>query len=174
MAKGLFALTVIVVAYMLLQRYTDLDFFMEYIGRWPFIVYTVFVFSEAVFGIIPPELFMIWSIKHGVFDAYSLNVFLLALISYAAGVLGYFIGVQLKDLHLLRNVFQRYISRYQNMLHRFGGFLIVVAAVTPVPFSAVCMLMGATRYNFYWFLIIASIRFVRFAVYSMVIYQANI
>lgn len=172
--KGLMALVVIVAAYVLLQKYTAFDAFMDYIGRWPLVVYAVFIFSEVVFGLIPPELFMIWSIKNGAFDVYMLNVALLALISYAAGILGYFIGRKLKDLGPVRNIFQRYIKRYQNTLNRYGGFLIVVASLTPVPFSAICMLMGATRYNFYRFLLIASVRFVRFAAYSVVIYQANI
>ncbi|WP_155173478.1 VTT domain-containing protein [Fulvivirga kasyanovii] len=172
--KGLMALTVIVVSYILLQKYTAVDAFMDYIGRWPLIVYTVFIFSEVVFGLIPPELFMIWSIKNGAFDIYALNVALLALISYLAGVLGYFVGARLKDLGPVRSIFQRYIKRYQNALNRYGGFLIIVAAITPVPFSAICMLMGATRYNFYRFLLIASVRFIRFAAYSTVIYQANI
>lgn len=172
--KGLMALTIIVVIYILLQKYTAFDSFMSYIGRWPVLVYLVFIFSEVVFGIIPPELFMIWSIKSGVFDTYAFDVALLAGISYAAGVFGYAIGARLKDFGPFKKVFQKYIKRYQNTLNRYGGFLIFVAAVTPVPFSAICMLMGATRYNFYRFLLIALVRFVRFAAYSVVIYQANI
>lgn len=172
--KGLIALTVIVISYILLQKYTSFDVFMSYIGRWPLVVYSVFILSEVIFGIIPPEFFMIWSIKNGAFEIYGLNVALLASISYLAGVLGYFIGTRLKDAGFLKKFFQRYIKRYRNTLNRYGGFLIFVGAVTPVPFSAICMLVGATNYNFSRFLLIAATRFLRFAAYSVVIYHANL
>lgn len=172
--KGLLALAVIVAFYIILQKYTSFDSFMDYIGRWPVMVYSVFILSEVIFGIIPPELFMIWSIKNGAFEIYALDVALLATISYAAGALGYFIGAQMHDIPAFRNIFRKYIKKYQNTLNRFGGFLLIVGAVTPVPFSAICMLLGATRYHFGRFLLIACMRFVRFAAYSYVIYQANI
>lgn len=172
--KGLLALTVIVIAYIFLQKYTRFDAFIDYIGKWPVMVYTVFILSEVIFGIIPPELFMIWSIKNGAFEWYGLNVALLAAISYLAGVLGYFVGTHVQNVGIFRSIFKRYIKRYQNTLNRYGGFLIFVGAVTPVPFSAVCMLVGATGYNFYKFLLIATTRLLRFAAYAFVIYQANI
>ena len=170
--KGLLILAVIVVGYVILQQTTDFDAFMEHIGQWPLIVYSVFIFSEVVFGIIPPELFMIWSIKSGAFESYTLNIALLAMISYASGILGYFIGGWLK--RKLPQFFDHYILKYKRTLNRFGGLLIFVSAVTPVPFSAICMLVGSTNFPFGKFLLIASTRFARFALYSFTIYQFNI
>jgi len=170
--KGLLALAVIILGYVLLQRYANFDAFMDHIGQWPIMVYSVFTVSEVVFGIIPPELFMIWSIKNGVFGNYTLDVALLASISFAAGVLGYFIGGYLKKV--MPEFFAKYILKYKNLLNKFGGLLIFVSAITPLPFSAVCMLVGSTNYNFPRFLLIASARFARFALYSFTIYQFNI
>lgn len=173
--KGLIALAVIVIVYIFLQKHTPFDTFInDYLGQWPMMVYTVFVISEVVFGIIPPELFMIWSIHNGAFETYALDVALLAGISYAAGVLGYFIGSKLHTVSFFRNLFKKYLKKYQNTLNRYGGFLIFVGAVTPVPFSAICMLSGASNYSFSRFLLVALFRFVRFGVYAYVIYQANI
>jgi len=170
--KGLLGLFVIIIAYVILQRYANFDAFMDHIGQWPIMVYTVFTLSEVIFGIIPPELFMIWSVKNGAFDAYYLNITLLASISFAAGVLGYFLGSFLKKR--LPTFFNRYILKYKNTLNRYGGLLIFVGAITPIPFSAICMLVGSTNYNFPRFLLIASARFLRFAVYAFTIYQFNI
>lgn len=168
------ALVIFVVAYLILQKYTAFDGFIDHIGQWPFLVYLVFTISEVVFGIIPPELFMVWSIKHGLFESYALNILFLTTISYLAGVLGYYVGSNASKIGWLEPIMKRYVYRYKNSLNRFGGLLIFVSAVTPVPFSAICMLVGATNYPFSRFLVIASARFARFIVYSAVIYQANI
>ncbi|MEL7003656.1 MAG: VTT domain-containing protein, partial [Bacteroidota bacterium] len=77
-------------------------------------------------------------------------------------------------IKFLRNIFNQYIRRYKNVLNRYGGFLIFVGAVTPIPFSAICMLVGATGYPFPKFLLMGSARILRFVVYAFVIYQANI
>ena len=172
--KGFFALAVIVVIYLLLQLYTPFDGFIDYVGNWPLLVYMVFVLSEVVFGIIPPELFMIWSIKHGIFDTYFLNILLLAAISFSAGVMGYFIGANAVKVKWLNPFFEKYVLKYTNLFKRFGGLLILVGAITPVPFSAICMVVGATNYKFSRFLLIAVSRFLRFAAYSTVIFHANI
>lgn len=174
MLRGLLALTVIVLSYILLQRYTSFDGFIDYVGKWPVVVYLVFVLSEVVFGIIPPELFMIWSIKHGVFQTYFLNILLLSGISFGAGVMGYFIGSHATKVEWLKPFFERYVLKYKNLLKRFGGVLILVGAITPVPFSAICMVVGAANYKFSRFLLIAFSRFLRFAAYSTVIFHANI
>ncbi len=174
LAKGFLALGIIIIAYILLQKYTGFEGFIDYIGQWPTLVYIVFTISEVVFGIIPPELFMIWSIKHGLFSSYMLNVLLLAVISYLAGVLGYSVGANASRIGWLEAALKRNVYRYSNTLNRFGGLLILVGAATPVPFSAICMLVGATNFPFFRFLLIATARFVRFIAYSAIIYQANI
>ena len=161
------------VLYIFLQKYTAFNGFIDHIGQWPIMVYLVFIVSEVVFGIIPPELFMIWSIKHGLFNAYFLDVLFLAGISYTAGVLGYYVGANASKVGWLEPKLKKYVFRYKNSLNRFGGLLILVGAITPIPFSAICMLVGSTGYQFSRFLFIAAARFVRFTAYSAVILQAN-
>lgn len=171
--KGLLGLAVIIVLYNILQRYTNVDVFLDYLGNWPALVYIVFILSEVVFGIIPPELFMIWSLQNGLFSSYVLDVALLATISYIAGILGYYIGMHIVRFKWTAGFMNKNVLRYRNLLNRYGGFLIFVGAVTPVPFSAICMLVGSTNYSFRNFLLIALTRFLRFAVYGWVIWHAH-
>ena len=58
----------------------------------PVTIFTIFLLSEVIFGIIPPELFMIWSLRNEIVSLYIENIVALSLISYVAGVLGYIIG----------------------------------------------------------------------------------
>ena len=171
--KGLLGLAVIVILYNLLQRYLNIDQYLDYLGNWPVLVYLVFILSEVVFGIIPPELFMIWSLNNGLFASYTLDVALLSVISYGAGILGYYIGSKMLSYKWTASFMDKYVHRYRNLLNRYGGFLIFVGAVTPVPLSAICMLMGGTEYPFNRFLLISLARFARYALYAWVIWQTN-
>ena len=168
--RGLVWLFAIIIAYYFVSEYTHFDLFLEHIGQWPFLVYGVFTLSEVIFGIIPPELFMIWSVNHGIFNTYAANIALLALISFGSGVLGYYIGAYFSKVSYFKPYFNKYIRRYRNLLNRYAGFLIIIGALTPVPFSAICMLVGATSFPFQKFLFYASSRFVRFAFYAAAIF----
>jgi len=64
---------------------------MKY-GNSPIIVFTIYSISEIIIGIIPPELFMMWSLELAEYRNYVNDLALLALISYAAGTLSYLFG----------------------------------------------------------------------------------
>lgn len=169
-AKGFLWLVGLLVLFYFFEEYTHFNEFLEHIAQWPIAVYSVFTASEIVFGIIPPEFFVKWSENHGLFDTYVANVAFLTVISFGAGVLGYYIGSNLRNVAFFKPIFDRYIRRYRNILNRYAGFLIVIGAITPVPFSAICMLVGATNFNFKRFLLFASTRFLRFAFYSAALF----
>ncbi len=169
-AKGLLWLVGLLVLFYVFEEYTNFNAFLEHIAKWPMAVYAVFIVSEVIFGIIPPEFFVKWSENHGLFNTYVANVTLLAVISYLSGVLGYYIGSKLGKVALFEPYFTKYIHKYKNLLRRYSGFLIVIGAVTPVPFSAICMLVGATNFNFNSFLLISLTRFLRFAFYSAALF----
>ncbi|WP_258103032.1 YqaA family protein [Marinoscillum sp. MHG1-6] len=176
LAKGLVWLTVIVGGYFYLKQHFNFtleDVLGSFYDR-PDIIFSIFFVSEAVFGIIPPELFMLWSLRDEVLKLYILNVTALASISYMAGVMGYFIGSHFSTTKIYRLLRRNYLGRLDKHLNRFGGFLIIVAAWTPLPFSGVCMLIGAVKYPAKRFLIISLSRFLRYATYAAIIWEANI
>lgn len=140
----------------------------------PTIIFSIFLGSEVIFGLIPPELFMIWALRHELLDLYIQNVIALALISYFAGVIGYYIGSKFSTTRLYRILQKNYLEKFEKHFNRFGGFLVIVAALTPLPFSGICMLMGAVKYPFRRFLFISMTRFIRFVVYAIIIWEANI
>jgi membrane protein DedA with SNARE-associated domain len=174
--KGLGWLAVLVGGYLLAEKYLDFDL-KELLGPLyenTLIIYSIFLSSEVVFGIIPPEFFMFWALRHEALDFYIQHVALFAMMSYLAGVIGYFIGSAFNSTVLYRVIRKNYLKKYEQMFNNYGGFLILVAALTPLPFSAICMLVGAVKYpvrKFFW---IALTRFIRFVVYSMIIWEAYI
>ncbi|MFV0345929.1 MAG: hypothetical protein ACK5IQ_06735 [Bacteroidales bacterium] len=141
-------------------------------GNQPFYVYGVYILSEVFFGIIPPELFMIWATGFGRVGIYIANVALLATISYVAGYLAFLCGRYLNKVVTYRFIRKKYFAKYWPLVHKYGVFLIIVAALTPLPYSGTSLLIGATGCPQPKYLLYALTRFIRFAVYGLIVYQA--
>lgn len=174
--RGLIWLAVIVGGYFYLESHYDfsLKSMLGDLYDKPVIIYLIFFVSETVFGIIPPELFMIWALRNELLLQYILYVLGLAVISYLAGIIGYYIGSHFSTTQLYLTIRKNYLGRFEKHLNRFGGFLVIVAALTPLPFSGICMLMGTVKYPYRRFLFISLSRLLRFVVYAIVIWEAHI
>ncbi|MFY0687838.1 MAG: VTT domain-containing protein [Cyclobacteriaceae bacterium] len=174
--KGLLWLAVLVTAYIYVKRNYgfDLEVIMGPLYEQPVAIFSIFLISEVVFGIIPPEFFMIWSLRHEALSLYIENVLALTLISYAAGMIGYYLGSKFGGSKWYRLLKMKVFGKFEKHFNQYGGFLVVVAALTPLPFSGICMLVGAVKYNFRRFVWISMMRFVRFIAYAFVIWEANI
>jgi len=171
--RGLIWFGVILTAYILASE--DIKVYQQEINsigdRLPLLL-GIFTVSEIVFGILPPELFMlIWQSK-GVLSEYVINLTYLTLISYAAGILGYYIGHFFSKTSIYRRISDRYLKQYDSQLKKFGLYIVLVGAVTPVPFSATCMLAGSVNLPIRSFLLICISRIIRFAAYGWAVWAA--
>ena len=175
MLRGLFWLMAIVGGYVIAQQYFNftLESVLGSVYDEPIVVYSIFLASEVIFGIIPPEFFMIWSLRTGEISLYAQNITTLAIMSYVAGVIGFFIGQYLSNTLFYIQTKNRVFGKFEQYLHYYGGFLVVVAAITPIPFSGIAMLVGSIKYSLRSYLLFSLFRFARFLVYSIIIYKAN-
>lgn len=136
--------------------------------------YTVFTLSEIFFGVFPPEVFMIWALGGGTLSYYAQHVLYLSIVSYiSGGIIGYLIGYRLNKTILFRFYKRRFLRKFEDKFIEYGGFLVVIAALTPIPFAAICMLAGAYRLDFKKFLLFSSTRFLRFWVYAIIIWNTK-
>jgi membrane protein DedA with SNARE-associated domain len=172
--RGILVLFAFVIAFILFKKYITIDFlqWLQPVYDNTVLVIIIFTLSEIIFGIIPPEIFFIWSTRWDDLERFVFITTLLAVISYLAGILGFWIGVKLNRTILYRWIKRRYLLKYQKYLNKFGFFLIIVAALTPLPFSAISMLMGSVNYPFKKFGLFALARFVRFG-YAVVFWEIN-
>lgn len=173
--KGLLWFAVIITAFILMEDYIQTNFksHIDDIRANPAILYGIYTISEIVFGIIPPELFMmIWILDNIDVTGFVINLSILTIISYGAGVLGYYIGNKFSKTAFYQNqIREKYLKQYEKNLKKFGGYLVLVGAVTPVPFSATCMLAGSVNMNLQKFLVICISRVLRFAVYGWMVWS---
>ena len=106
LARGIVWLIVIVGGYFYARN--NLNFSLEAVlgpvYEKPSVVYLIFLGSEIIFGIIPPEFFMIWSLRSEILVNYVNNIISLSVISYLSGVIGFLIGQYLNNTTFYKEI----------------------------------------------------------------------
>ena len=173
--KGLIFFAIAILFYKLIFRYFDLSA-SENIFSFDLsssLIFILFFFSELIFGLIPPELFMIWLITAKSLYLYPYYIGVLACLSYFAGFIAFMFGKYLHRTWLYEIMKKYIIGKYEKKINLYGWLVIVVAALTPLPFSATCAVVGAVGFNKIKFLYFALARFVRYAIYAYMIWLAH-
>jgi len=134
----------------------------------PFTIISVFFISESLLGLVPPEIFIAWAGKSA---EPVLYVSLLALFSYLGGVISYFIGRSIAKLPKVYNYLEGTMKKHLKMIRKWGGFLIIVGALLPIPFAITSVAAGVINYKFKNYLLFGLLRFLRFFLYALVIFQ---
>lgn len=176
MLSGLLWLAVLLAAYLIFEKNFISHASEEWIEKFysqPFIVYSIYFASEFFFGIIPPEFFMIWALKRGNALNYALIVAFLAIVSYIIGYIIFLIGQIIYKKTAFRYIRRKFLRKTWYQVKRYGEFLIIVAAMTPVPWAATCLLVGSSGYPSKRFLLFAISRLIRYAIYGFIVYQTH-
>ena len=134
-------------------------------------VLITFFISETLLGLIPPEIFIGWSKKtaNPIF-----NVSVLATLSYLGGVISYFTGKASTKIPSMKNYLEVKMAKNLKNIRKWGGFLILVGALLPLPFSISCMAAGIIQYPLKNVVLFGLFRFVRFALYGWAIFNVVI
>jgi membrane protein YqaA with SNARE-associated domain len=133
----------------------------------PQIIFSFFLVSETLLGLIP--------LKYSL-DGHQINnsmvfLFILATMSYAGGIISYFIGNRIFLIPSVKNHIENKIARHISNLRKWGGFFVFVGAMLPIPHSVVSLASGLIKYNFRHYLLWALFRYARFALYALVIFR---
>ena len=131
-------------------------------------VLTTFFISETLLGLIPPEIFIAWSKKTA--DP-ILNLTLLASLSYGGGLISYFLGRMTLRIKSVKNYLEVKMAENLKNTRKWGGFLILVGALLPLPFSIACAAAGMIKYSFKNVVFFGLFRFARFAIYAWAIFK---
>ena len=174
--RGLAWLTVLMIAYFIFEKVVisrNPDLWIEHFYARPIIIYLIYLGSEFFFGIFPPELFMIWAINNANVSHYFQNLTFFGLTSYGIGYITFLIGQFLSKRPIFRLFRIKFLKSTWPQLRRYGIFLIIVAALTPIPWSATCLLVGSANYPSMRFLRYSLFRVLRFALYGYIIFQTH-
>ena len=123
-------------------------------------VILLFFASESFLGMIPVDLFVIWTQKFAQPLPY---LALLGILSYTGGVISYGIGQWISTRPRVKAFTERQLSNYIDFIRKWGGAFIIIAALFPfTPFSLVVIAVTMLRFPFKLFLLFALTRLVRF------------
>lgn len=131
-------------------------------------ILTVFFISESILGLIPPELFIAWSSKSAT-PVFHLSM--LAVLSYAGGIVSYYIGKAITKIPSVHEYLEIKMAKNIRNTRKWGGFLIVVGALLPIPYSLTTMTAGIIKYPLNSLLLFGLLRFVRFYIYALAIFN---
>ncbi|MBD3723409.1 MAG: short-chain dehydrogenase [Flavobacteriaceae bacterium] len=133
------------------------------------LIFTVFFISESFLGLLPPDIFIAWT-KNS--DSPLLYLTFLALLSFTGGVFSYYFGRTLLLIPKINNYLEGRMTKHIQNMQKWGGLLIAVGALLPLPFAMACLAAGMIRFSERYFFLFASLRFLRFVIYGYAIYSA--
>jgi membrane protein YqaA with SNARE-associated domain len=131
-------------------------------------VLSVFFISETLLGLIPPEMFIAWTKKT---NEPILNLAILATLSYSGGLITYFLGRMTLKIKSIKEYLEVKMAKNLENARKWGGILILVGALLPLPFSIACLAAGMIKYPFRNVVFFGLFRFARFAAYAWAIFQ---
>ncbi|MFL3662180.1 MAG: YqaA family protein [Polaribacter sp.] len=171
MKKAFFPIVLAVIALFIFNRYVyDINKGLETLTE-TFsslgILITFFV-SETILGLIPPEIFIAWTKKT---TSPVFNLALLATLSYCGGLLSYFLGKMTLKIKSVKIYLEVKMAENLKNTKKWGGFLIIVGALLPLPFSVACLAAGMIKYPFKNVVLFGLFRFLRFTIYAWAIFQ---
>lgn len=129
----------------------------------------VFFLSESFLGLVPVDLFVIWTLK---FEQPMIYLAILGILSYAGGIISYFIGVWISRMPRIKAYTEKRLEGYIKFTRKWGGAFIVIAALFPFsPFSMVTIAVTMLHYPFNRFLLFGTSRLVRFVLQGIVFFN---
>ena len=134
----------------------------------PYEVLSIFFLSESLLGLVPPELFIAWAGKS---VSPFLFLTLLATASYLGGIVSYYIGVGITKIPAVHQMMELKMAKHIKNTRKWGGFLIIVGALLPIPFAMTSIAAGIIKFPFSSYLIFGLLRYARFYLYALVIFE---
>lgn len=156
--------------YLVNKHLIDIDALMaqhlSHLGQ--FQIFGLFFLSESFLGLLPPDLFIIWTKSQA---QEWLGVGLLASLSYLGGQVSFLIGRWINHLPRFHKWIHKKYEASLAQFQKFGALVIVLGALTPLPFSPISILSGSLEYSWKRYSLLALSRFVRFFIYASFLFK---
>jgi membrane protein YqaA with SNARE-associated domain len=116
---------------------------------------------------IPPDVYLALAVTAGM-DPVSV-IFWGSLGSMAGGIGAFFIGKLMYRTAFAQRLMAPFKEKGTQFINRLGVFAVIIAAITPLPFSIICVLAGMMGMRFVVFLPATLFRIPRIAGYFLLI-----
>ncbi|KAA3632428.1 MAG: short-chain dehydrogenase [Bacteroidetes bacterium] len=134
-----------------------------------FEVLLIFFVSESLLGMIPPDLFMLWT---GKFKNPFWILTLLGVLSYLGGIISYRIGTWIAGLPRIKKFIEKRLQKYITLTRKWGGAFITISALFPFsPYATVVLAVSLLKYPNRLFLIFGLSRILRFMIQGILMVE---
>ena len=89
--------------------------------------------------------------------------------SSIGGLGGWMIGRLLGHLSFIKKITSGFTTDGEQLLKKYGGWAVVIAGLTPIPFSTVCWMSGMVRVPFSHVVLATLSRFPRMIIYYLAV-----
>lgn len=172
--KGFVYLLLLIAALVLAKRYfsEQYDLIEHWVSDDYWLMFLIFLISEVFVGILPPELFMAWT-KDDPALLYEWVIIAMSLLSIGAGWINFYFGNKIGEMAYFKRFFGKKLKKYRKRYDEYGAGIIIVAALTPLPFALISLIAGSLSYSSKKYLIFSSFRILRFVVYGLIIWNVS-
>lgn len=151
---GKFLLDLDRIFHLIVERFSD------------FQILLLFFVSESILGMIPPDLFMLWTSK---FQSPLIFLVVLGILSFLGGIVAYLLGQQIAKNKRVARFTEKRLQKYIQLTRKWGGAFISIAALFPFsPYGTVVLAVSLLKYPFERFLWFGLFRIARFVIQGMV------
>ncbi|MFN6945608.1 MAG: YqaA family protein [Cytophagaceae bacterium] len=165
-----FALIILIVVFFRKYAPSGVEEYIEPFTSRPLLMFAIFMASETFIGIIPPEFFIIWALDNPVI-LFLAFIILLSILSFFGALLNYGVGRIINKNIYFQKFARKTMEKYAPYYYKWGGWVIVIASFTPVPYATISLVSGTLNYPVKKFLLYASSRFLRFGIYAWIIFN---
>ncbi len=137
------------------------DWIVEQLGLWGIAI--MVLLADTFTFPVPPDAYLLAAVASHADELPILAV--ISVSSILAGNLAYFVGPLLQNVPILGKRIERFRGRGEQLFKKWGLWTVVVAALTPIPFSIVCWFAGIYKMPYRPFFIGTLTRFLRFALF---------
>ncbi len=142
------------------------NYVVTHVPNW--LVFLVAFGAEVLLGLIPSDLFIIWS--EGLdYPWAALSV--LAVTSYLAGILTFGFGKLIRKNKTVNNYFTTRFEKHIRNSKKWGSWLVAAAALTPLPFTLIMVVVGMMNYPSKRMLLWSSLRIPRYFLMALIYYH---
>ncbi|MCB0356410.1 MAG: VTT domain-containing protein [Bdellovibrionales bacterium] len=133
-----------------------------------------FIFvADAIVSPLPPDAMLFVIAKSDMHTNWLPYVFTLSLFSVLAGKMGYLIGYSLQRFSFIHPKIVDYYSKKRSLVEKYGHWVVVLGALTPLPFSLSCWAAGMVRLKWRNFFLASLFRIPRIFVAYFMIYNSK-
>jgi membrane protein YqaA with SNARE-associated domain len=137
------------------------DWIVDQLGLWGIAI--AVILADTFTFPVPPDAYLLAAVASNADELPILAV--ISVSSILAGNLAYFVGPLLQNVPILGKRIEKFRGRGELLFKKWGLWTVVVAALTPIPFSIVCWFAGIYKMPYRPFFIGTLTRFLRFALF---------